>query len=248
MELMRGRCLQILLNEKSWLDVPYGQKQVDAVYADYLAKGMRINRRMGYHGPWVGGWINELAEGKDPEYLAGKWHLNTPEAQGRQHMMHLLPYEAFRCLIDEDEAGGKRLAAALVTICDRFGQHMDRYGPKETNWQRVYQNLSSSAIGLTYDWVYPYMTDAQRRKVRIFIGDITRGKTFIGLDQAPAFPGNTTNWIIIHMNLLPLVLSIQGEEGYDEMVYRRCVEGMRKWVYVRPSVPVVWSVGSTRMC
>jgi len=232
MELMRGRCLQISPNEKDWLDVPYSPSDFNAVYTNYLAKGMRINRRMGYHGPWVGGWINELAEGKDPEYLAGKWHLNTPQAHGRQHMMHLLPYEALRCLVDEDEAGGKRLSAALVTICDRFAQHMDQYGPRETNWQRVYQNLSSSAIGLTYDWVYPYMTDAQRKRVRAFIGDITRGKTFIGLDQVPAFPGNTTNWIIIHMNLLPLILSIEGEEGYDEMVYTRCVEGMRKWVYV----------------
>jgi hypothetical protein len=232
MELMRGRCLQISPDEQDWLGVPYSRKEFGAVYTNYLARGLRINRRMGYHGPWVGGWINELARGKDPEHLAGKWHLNTPEAKGRQHMMHLLPYEALRCLIDGDDVGGRRLAAALVTICDRFAQHMDQYGPKETNWQRVYQNLSSSAIGLTYDWIYPYMTDEQRGKVRTFVGDITRGKTFIGLDQVPAFPGNTTNWIIIHMNLLPLILSIQGEEGYDDMVYRRCIEGMRKWVYV----------------
>ena len=76
------------------------------------------------------------------------------------------------------------------------------------------------------------MTDAQRDEVRAFIAKITRGKTFLGLDQAPAFPGNTSNWIIIHMNLLPLVLSIEGEEGYDPLVYQRCLEGMRKWVYV----------------
>ncbi len=82
MELMRGRCLQISPNEKDWLEVPYGQKQMDAVYDDYLAKGMRINRRMGYHGPWVGGWINELAAGKDPEYLAGKWQWSSRELEG----------------------------------------------------------------------------------------------------------------------------------------------------------------------
>ena len=53
-----------------------------------------------------------------------------------------------------------------------------------------------------------------------------------GLDQVPAFPGNTSNWVIIHMNLLPLVLSIEGEEGYDPAVTARLVEGLRKWVYV----------------
>ena len=231
MELMRGRCLQISPCKEDWENIPYAAGDVKKVKGDYLAREIRINRRMGYHGPWVGGWVNDLAEGKDPVELSGKWHENSFQSR-RQYLMHLMPYEALRCLIDEDEAGGKRLAAALVTACGLFGQHMDKYGPAETNWQRIYQHLGSESIGLSYDWVYPWMTEAQRSTVRKFIADITRGKTFLGLDQLPGYPGNTSNWIIIHMNLLPLILSIQGEQGYDEMVYRRCMEGMRKWVYV----------------
>ena len=76
------------------------------------------------------------------------------------------------------------------------------------------------------------MTDDQRKTVRKCIADITRGKTYIGLDHPPAFHGNTSNWNIIHANLLPMVLAIEGEEGYDAGVYRRIVEGLRKWVYV----------------
>jgi hypothetical protein len=143
----------------------------------------------------------------------------------------LLPYEAFRCLIEEDEAGGRRVAAALTTICRLFSEHNEQW-TKTDNWQSIYQILSSDAIGLTYDWAYNLMTDQQRKEVRGFIATITQGKQFLGLDQVPAFPGNTSNWIIIHMNLLPLVLSIEGEEGYDALVYERCLEGMRKWVYV----------------
>ncbi len=229
-ELMRGRLLQISPRREDWEDVPYSQKDVEAKATEYLAEGRRINRRMGYRGPWVGGWVNELAASKDPEGLSGKWHMNTVHSQ-RQYLMHLLPLEAFRCLIEEDEVGGRRVAAALVTVCRLFSEHEEQW-TKTDNWQSIYQILSSDAIGLTYDWAYNFMTDEQRKEVRAFIATITRGKQFLGLDQVPAFPGNTSNWTIIHMNLLPLVLSIEGEEGYDPKVYERCLEGMRKWVYV----------------
>jgi hypothetical protein len=229
-ELMRGRLLQISPRREDWEDLPYSQKDVEAKTPEYLAQRLRINRRMGYRGPWVGGWVNELAAGEDPAGLSGKWHMNTFHCQ-RQYLMHLLPFEAFRCLIEEDEAGGRRVAAALTTICRLFSEHNEQW-TKTDNWQSIYQILSSDAIGLTYDWAYNFMTDEQRKEVRRFIATITRGKQFLGLDQVPAFPGNTSNWIIIHMNLLPLVLSIEGEEGYDPLVYERCLEGMRKWVYV----------------
>ncbi len=225
LELMRGRLLQMSPDREDWEGIDVNR------YEEYLAQGIRINRRMGYHGPWVGGWVNELAQGKEPEALAGHWDKNIGQT-GRQYLMHLMPWEALRCLIDDDQAGGRRLAAALVTVCELFGRHMDQYGPSETNWQRVYQNLGSHSIGLTYDWGSRWMDDAQRAKVRHFISQVTRGKDFIGLDQVPAYPGNTTNWITIHMTLMPMVLSIEGEEGYDPLVYERCVEGLRKWVFV----------------
>ena len=80
MELLRGRCLQMSPREEDWTGVPYGQKQYEEAREGYLARGIRINRRMGFHGPWVGGWINDLTAGRDPAELAGKWHLNTPKA------------------------------------------------------------------------------------------------------------------------------------------------------------------------
>ena len=184
----------------------------------------------GYHGPWVGGWANTLAMGKMPDDLEQTW--NQPMATNpRRYLMHLLPFEAFRCLIDDDREGGRRIAAALATLATRYQRDAGKW-TKTNDWQSIYQLLSSDSIGLTYDWAYPWMTDAQRGSVRRLIAEITRGKTFLGLDQLPAIPGNTTNWIIIHANLLPMVLSIEGEEGYDPVVYARLVEGLRKWVYV----------------
>ncbi|MFC1806338.1 hypothetical protein ACFL09_05090, partial [Planctomycetota bacterium] len=225
---IRGRLLQASPRREDWESVPYKPKPED--YARFAAKGLHIEPRMGYRGPWVGGWINELAAGRVPDDLEKVWE-QPPAKSGRRYLMHLLPYEAFRCLIDEDEAGGKRIAAALATICARHGKSLERF-TATNDWQRVYWDLSSQSIGLTYDWAYGWMTDAQRTLVRKTIADLTRGKTYLGLDHPPAFPGNTSNWNIIHANLLPMVLAIEGEEGYDPAVYERIVEGLRKWVTV----------------
>ena len=140
-ELIRGRLLQISPRREDWEDIPYSEKDVEAAAPDYLRQGRRINRRMGFRGPWVGGWVNDLAAGKDPEGLAGKWHMNTFHSQ-RQYLMHLLPFEAFRCLIEEDKAGGRRVGAALATICRLFSQH-DQQWTETDNWQSIYQILSS---------------------------------------------------------------------------------------------------------
>ncbi len=228
MESIRGRLLQISPRQEDWEGVPYKPKPED--YARYAKRGLRIEARAGYRGPWVGGWINDLAAGKIPPEIDGTWTKPAPEFK-RQYLMHLLPFEAFRCLVDEDAEGGRRIGAALATIAEALRKDMLKWTGTD-NWQAIYQLLGSDSVGLTYDWAYPWMTDAQRAAVRRTIADISRGKGYIGLDHVPAFPGNTSNWNIIHANLLPMALSIEGEEGYDPAVYGRIVEGLKKWVYV----------------
>ena len=225
---IRGRLLQASPKRDDWQALPY--KPTPADYERYAAKGLHVDRRMGFRGPWVGGWINTLAEGKVPEELEKVWSEN-PGRTPRRYLMHLLPYEAFRCLIDDDAAGGRRVAAALTTLARRFQRDMPGW-QKTDDWQVVYQLLSSHALGLTYDWSHQWMTDEQRAGVRRCIAGLTRGKRYLGLDQLPAFPGNTSNWNIIHANLLVMVLAIEGEAGYDPAVYARIVEGLRKWVTV----------------
>jgi hypothetical protein len=225
---IRGRLLQVSPKREDWESVPYKPKPADI--ERYRRKGYHIRRRMGFRGPWVGGWINELAAGKVPGDLEKTWD-DKPHKSGRHYMMHLLPYEAFRCLIDDDAAGGKRIAASLTTLAGRFAKDMDKWTATD-DWQRVYQLLSSESLGLTYDWAHKWMTDDQREIVRKCIAGILKDKKYISLDHVPAFPGNTSNWNVIHANMLPMVLSIEGEEGCDPAVYKRIVEGLRKWVYV----------------
>jgi hypothetical protein len=227
---IRGRLLQMSPNQEDWENVPYKPSEED--YRRYAEQGMHIDRRMGFRGPWVGGWVNELAAGRVPKELDETWD-NRPGQQGgqRHYLMHLLPYEAFRCLVDDDAEAGRRIGAALTTICRRFQQDIAKYRESD-NWQSFYQEIQSQSLGLTYDWAHKWMTDEQRAIVRKTIADMTAGKYFLGQDHVPGFPGNTSNWNIIHANLLPMVLSIEGEEGFDPDVYRRIVEGLCKWVYV----------------
>lgn len=231
-ELIRSRCFQIRSTPDDWEamgSLKYPEKGNDP--QNPLWSVIRLPRK-GYHGPWVGGWVNDLAQGVDPADLSGKWNQAIDSTHNpRQYLMHLMPYEALRCLVDNDLAAGERIGKALATICRLYGEHMEEWQATE-NWQDVYQRLGSDSIGMTYDWAYQFMTEVDRKTVRKFISDITKDKISNGFDHLPAFPGTTSNWATIHMHLINLVLSIEGEEGFDENVYNGCVEVMRKWCYV----------------
>ena len=232
MGLIRGRLLQLHSDRTIWeKDLPYlNIRKHPEIRDKWLARGRIIGRgASGFHGPWLGGMVDELAGGTVPAKLEKVW--NDGIGKPRYYLMHLLPFEAFRCLIDEDAEGGKRVAAALTTVAKRWAKELPRLD-KQPDWQRFYQDIQSQSMGLTYDWAYGFMSDQQRKAVRGVIAALTSGKHYISLDHVPGFPGNTSNWNIIHANLLPMVLSIEGEDGYDPLVYKRIVEGLRKWVYV----------------
>lgn len=230
-ELIKGRLLQLSPQRSDWEDLvgsgPVWEKRRDELLKD----GIRVNRRAGYHGPWVGGALDELAAGKEPESFKGKWDKSNSSCPERMFLMNLLPDEALRCLLEGDVAGGKRVAAALATICQIFTKEAPRLFT-EGDWQTIHLIVSSGSIGVTYDWSHEFMTEGQRGIVRGFIAKLTEGKRSIGLLEVPAMPAATSNWTTIHMSFVPLILSIEGEEGYDETTYLAYVEGMKKWMFV----------------
>ena len=230
MELLRGRCLQIAPTPQPWDACSALKEPTREKIAGRNIYRLKL-RRMGYHGPWIGGWVNDLASGKDPADLKGTWGKPIGETKGRQYLMHLMPHEAFRCLIDGDDAGMERIGRALATICRLFEEANPDLKTK-TDYQGYYQLIGSDSIGVTYDWAYNHISETDRDTVRKFIAMVTNGKTSIGFDHLPAYPGGTSNWNTIHMHLIGLVLAIEGEEGYDPDVYQGCVEVMRKWCYV----------------
>jgi len=233
MQSIRGRCLQLDADPSHWEAIPYGAVRKSDLRAEYLERGIDIGGgRSGYHGPWLGGMVDELASGKMPEGLEEAWgksHYGPP----RHYLVHQMPYEAFRCLLDEDPDGAGRIGRALATLCRRFmGDPEIQKLAQGTEWQPIYQRIHSQAIGLTYDFACNQMSEDDRDDVRKFIAMVTANKKILPTQHLPAFPGNTTNWLIIHANMLPMVLAIEGEEGYDGLTYERIAEALKKWVYV----------------
>ena len=53
---IRGRLLQVSPKREDWESVPYKPKPADI--ERYRENGYGIQPRMGFRGPWVGGWIN----------------------------------------------------------------------------------------------------------------------------------------------------------------------------------------------
>jgi hypothetical protein len=150
-------------------------------------------------------------------------------------------YEAFRCLVDQDDAGGKKVAAAIATLAKMdkavLDEHRVKIAAKSGDKSaRDYQSQSWDCqwglLGLGYDFAYNWMDDAQRATVRETLADATAGMSFIGQETLPALRANTSNWTPMHMRFIFMITAIEGEKGYDPAAYKRCVEGYKRYLTV----------------
>ena len=183
-----------------------------------------------------------------------------------------IEYEAFRCLIDDDEAGAKRSAAALATLAEAEAAELDadfvredaaeakKASPANANlapgerpyrdYQRTKTITQAGMLGLAYDFIYNWMTPAQRDTVRATIAKGSANMTAIGDEGLPAFPATTSNWIPMHMRLILLTLAIEGEAGYDPTTIERCAAGYRNYLSAGffPGGEMFESMGKNFIC
>ncbi len=231
MDSIRGRSLQLRSDLTPWMEHLDGAN-IDRYREEYRQQEILVTRREGYHGPWLGGWVDDLAAGNLTAEIASDIE-KPPHQRTLRYLVHLLPYEAFRCLIDEDDAGLKRAGAATATLARHFMSLPEYQELGEGNsWQDIYQKIHSQGIGLAYDFAYNQMSEADRADTRAFIALMTAGKEILPFQAVPALPANTTNWLGIHTNMLPMILAIQGERGYDAEAFERIIAAQMKWVYV----------------
>ena len=131
------------------------------------------------------------------------------------YLVGLMEYEAFRALLDNDAAGGARLAAALTTLATNCTAQM------QANPSPDWRNQNSLTIhyewmALAYDFAYNFMTPAQQTSLRQMFALATENQWSIGMDAVPALLANASNWIENNaMYLLFDALAIEGETGYD---------------------------------
>ncbi|MBF0197385.1 MAG: hypothetical protein HQL32_06725, partial [Planctomycetes bacterium] len=155
-------------------------------------------------------------------------------------------YEAFRCLIEEDKAGGAEVAKAITTIAiiDKMEIKKQIAAYKKKNpdadlidfRQTAKHPSQNGTLGLMYDWAYNWMNAKQRNTVREVISLASSNMTFIGC-QTLRTPGSCrSNWIPWTSRLVTLLAAIEGEDGYDPKSYERCVSAM-KWFFALSVFP-----------
>lgn len=159
-----------------------------------------------------------------------------------------LMYDAYRTWIEEDEETGRQVAVKLAAYADYILQSLTAKPPGQSkdihpallkhgnpggvefttrNWQGdVQDRVQHMNLGLAYDFVYNFMTPAQRTVTRKMISAATYDGHHTGM---ALYTKNAHNWHIFHVHLGILALSIEGEEGYDERVTYWTIENLKTY-------------------
>ncbi len=135
-------------------------------------------------------------------------------------------YEAFRCLIDDDQEGGKKVAGVITSLAQiqdvEWASEVAKAKPEEKNDFRI-TGLAASfqgTLGLDYDFAYNFMTADQRNRVRTFLSHCTNGYTTQGAETLRAPHTGSSNWISWSCRFLFPLCAIEGEPGYDPQAYK----------------------------
>ncbi len=153
---------------------------------------------------------------------------------------YCLMYEAFRCLVDDDQEGGRRVAAAVTTLAQmdevKLAENIAKEKAKGAkgapdDWRVVGQGPThEGTLGLDYDFAYVWMTAEQRATVRQTIAHASAGMTNIGCETLRALHSGTSNWISWSARLIFLAAAIEGEPGGDPETYRRCADAQTNFI------------------
>jgi hypothetical protein len=134
----------------------------------------------------------------------------TPDEWFRRKVSVFLELVCFHALLTENAERGKQAATALVTLAG------------------IGQGEEDPSVALAYDFIYPYMNDEQRAAVRKALAAMTAGKQTYGLPFPPSF--RDYNWMGAGMKLVLTALAIEGEEGYDPVIYPGSLEVMTSFL------------------
>ena len=139
----------------------------------------------------------------------------------------VLTLEAFRCLVDDDSAGARTLARAVITAM-RIDQ-AKRDGELKQKGQ-IAPKTPVSGLGhdlaFCYDFIFNELDAAQKKEIH---GELARGSWYH--DNYGTFNDATTtrsNWATFTYWLYPL-LAIEGEEGFNELKLRGLYRGFRNF-------------------
>lgn len=155
-------------------------------------------------------------------------------------------HEAFRCLIEDDQAGGQRVAAAITTLARISRIELEQAQQRPTNskeadrqergvlpgwWGTPRGESYQGTIGLDYDFAHPFMTPAQRDEVRAFLAEHARGLTVMGAETLRTLHTGTSNWISWNNRFMFIACAIEGEPGDDPAARERVFRSQTNFIH-----------------
>ncbi|MEM6886284.1 MAG: hypothetical protein AAF571_14770, partial [Verrucomicrobiota bacterium] len=155
-----------------------------------------------------------------------------PPGSGAHPFLSALMDKAFLNLIDDDQASGQKVAAAVATYATFLQARVEEAAiqpGQENYWLSVRGVMGDSAtVGFMYDFAQPFMTPEQTEVTRKLIATVIKDRYGLGMD----LPDHWVNWNFIGMGLYyPLMaLAIEGEPGYDPRIYQRGYEVAQNYI------------------
>lgn len=145
-------------------------------------------------------------------------------------LLRPMEMKALLCLLDKDDKGSRKVAAALCTWADFIRPQVEAANrdPNNANHWNGMRDLVSGDIGFTYDWTADVMTTGQRDTVRRLLADAIKGKYTLGWDLPSHW--RTWNFIGIDAHVLVNNLAIEGEEGHVPQITDRAYENARDYL------------------
>ena len=154
------------------------------------------------------------------------------------YLPNLLVAAAFQCLLDGDEARGRRVAMAIaqyyrlrepviVALADEL--EAKRIAPKDA-WRAIGFHLGGNHVGFAYDLAAPWMDEEQRSVMRRVVALATVHRRGYGMNGPVRWA--ETNWVGWDLEHYVTALAIEGEAGFDPAIppaASRTLRGYLQW-------------------
>ena len=208
-------------NILSWTEMMKGNYDETAKYAqpDVWKGGFgKLHGRVPLYRLGMKGGYNKNSSGAYQKLVAGE--PGEPPA----FFWNVFSLEAFRCMIDNDEAGAKNLASATVNLL-KIGQAKraeEARGKGATGSPD--QPIGAFQLAFTYDFIYQWLTPEQRKAIHDELADSTWHHDNYGTFNTAE--SSRSNWATFSYWLFE-TLAIEGESGFNELKIRGMYRGWR---------------------
>lgn len=138
---------------------------------------------------------------------------------------------AFLALVDGNTELARKLIEGAVRIADvQLAAYEAASEEKRRDWQHFGHNLLGRyTTSYLYDFLYPWMMEEERAKIREVISKATRGVDSIGMYAVGGGHGSS-NWVCwVTGDLLANICAIEGEDGFDPVVYSEAARAMNNF-------------------